>query len=158
MKQLQIKFSDFLANDTIELREDNLSLDIGFPNNVSVEVRVLKASQDSIYAGGTIKGWVELECARCLKKYKQPVDIKISANIDFINGVADIFEEVRELLILEMPQKPLCSDDCLGICEVCGKANKVNDSCSCESADTKLVKERWAGMFENARKKIKKDK
>jgi len=156
MKQLQVRFSDFLDNDTVELKEENLSFDIGFPNNVSVDARVLKASQDSIYAGGAIKGWVELECSRCLKKYKQPVDIKISANIDFINGGADIYEEARELLILEMPQKPLCSDDCLGICEVCGKANKVHDSCSCESAGAELVKERWAGMLENARKKIKK--
>ncbi|MGD9141011.1 MAG: DUF177 domain-containing protein [bacterium] len=94
---------------------------------------------------------VTLDCGRCLKQYGTRLEaglnilcvfgqvapdgvdgcregvIEISANSRFI----DISGEVRSELMLVLPVKPLCSDDCKGLCPVCG-ANLNETTCSCE--------------------------
>ena len=89
---------------------------------------------------------IQAECARCLSPLKEeyrferffvlkereleaeenelPVDLK---------GVLDLRELVFQELVLEVPTVLLCSDDCLGLCPVCGK-NKAA-GCTCQAAD-----------------------
>jgi uncharacterized protein len=48
----------------------------------------------------------------------------------YYDGKIDIEEVILEQLNLVFPAKPLCSDDCQGICPVCGKV--IRDSeCLC---------------------------
>jgi uncharacterized protein len=56
---------------------------------------------------------------------------------DFIE-VADI---VREQILLSLPMKPICQEQCQGLCPHCGK-NRNLDACNCESVlvDPRLVK------------------
>ncbi len=42
----------------------------------------------------------------------------------------DLREEVREVILLEVPWHPLCSPDCKGLCPRCGK-NKNEGDCGC---------------------------
>jgi uncharacterized protein len=96
---------------------------------------------------------VELPCSRCLEPYQTPV----SASFDLlflpateqvgkpegeINdedvGVSfytddqiDLAEVIREQIFLSLPMKPLCREDCQGLCPVCG-INRNNGSCSCQ--------------------------
>jgi len=46
---------------------------------------------------------------------------------------------VRESLILAVPMKPLCEDDCQGLCQRCG-TNLNRASCECP---TEPVDPRW---------------
>ena len=46
----------------------------------------------------------------------------------------------RELVLLELPDAPLCRDDCAGICAVCGVDRNV-EPCDC---DDTVRDERWA--------------
>ena len=42
----------------------------------------------------------------------------------------DLFSLVRDDILLELPVKHLCSDDCLGLCPICGQ--RLNEgSCGC---------------------------
>ncbi|AKL97727.1 YceD family protein [Endomicrobium proavitum] len=156
MKQFQINISEFSSpDDIVEKKVDNFSIE-GLPNKLSADIKAVKIIGDNrAYVSGTVKGYGELECSRCLEIYKHPIDLKIASDIVFDEGVADVGEEIRQLVILEMPSRPLCSDKCLGICKVCGRINKENDSCSCDKED-KSIKETWAGLLENARNKNKK--
>jgi len=43
----------------------------------------------------------------------------------------DITTEVRDALMLELPLKMLCSEDCKGLCASCG-ANLNNETCRCQ--------------------------
>ena len=45
------------------------------------------------------------------------------------HGVLDVDEELRETLILEFPTKIVCSEDCEGLCSVCGKPKR--EGCGC---------------------------
>lgn len=56
------------------------------------------------------------------------------------DGMIDIGPLVREVLALALPMKPLCREDCLGLCPVCGKS--LNDGpCGCrvEVIDPRLA-------------------
>ncbi len=93
-------------------------------------------------------------CGRCLEAFERPVDLKVDlrylpqrANIGdgdleiadndlstafYRDAQIDLGHLVREQLQLAAPMKPLCRDDCLGLCSVCG-INRNTDRCSCEN-------------------------
>ena len=43
----------------------------------------------------------------------------------------DLTEVVREQLYLALPMKPLCREDCKGLCPVCG-VNRNRETCTCQ--------------------------
>ena len=61
-------------------------------------------------------------------------DEQLAENVDEYvvvkNGFLNIDEELREAVILEIPTKILCSEDCPGLCPICGKTLKSGD-CGC---------------------------
>ncbi len=97
---------------------------------------------------------LELACSRCVEPFPVPVDAvfdlvylpaaeapkdgdEIEVGDEDINtafytdGVIDLAELVHEQLYLVLPMKPLCRDDCQGLCAVCG-ANRNTTTCTCE--------------------------
>ena len=90
------------------------------------------------------------ECARCLDEVRgvftdelertvvtkgSVSDEELDENIDEYavlneNGELEIDEEIAETVVLSFPKKLLCSEDCAGLCPVCGKRKKDGD-CGC---------------------------
>lgn len=110
------------------------------------------ASGRSILVTGTVTSpWVG-ECRRCLG----PASGTLSAE------VRELFEErpdpeetyklsgdqldleplVRDAVLLELPQAPLCSEACAGLCPVCG-INRNEGTCTCVTEPTDP---RWAAL------------
>lgn len=53
----------------------------------------------------------------------------------------DLGEEVRQSIILALPMKPVCREDCLGLCSHCGRnLNKEKCGCKEEEIDERLAK------------------
>jgi uncharacterized protein len=48
------------------------------------------------------------------------------------DDVLDLGEIIREQFFLALPMKPLCREDCEGLCPVCG-GNRNRDSCACRA-------------------------
>jgi len=80
------------------------------------------------------KGSTTLECVRCLEPFVQELNTEFSdvfsyKNVEFTesglvvpdDGNVDLDPLVREYLLLDLPIKPLCKPDCLGLCTVCGE-------------------------------------
>jgi uncharacterized protein len=150
MRQLIVNLSSFLKTDTVEVENYKYnSDDIGVKTDILVSFRALKSSQESICINGTIKGFVELECSRCLELYKHQIKIPINADIEIVNEQVDIAEEVRQLLLLDMPMRPICNKDCLGICRICGKNRKKSNYCECIDNIDESVEERWKELLNN---------
>lgn len=93
---------------------------------------------------GNIETDIKAVCGRCGRvfDYKEPVELnaKITdklANEDedeFIlmqDFAIDIEDIVRTALILELPTRYLCKEDCKGLCEKCG-SDLNYESCKCE--------------------------
>jgi uncharacterized protein len=101
---------------------------------------------------GSVKAWISMECARCLEKFdlsaeesifvvymQQPVEERAdeleaeSLNQEFSTGEEiDLWPMVYEHLLLSIPIKAVCREDCLGLCPVCGQNKNVNN-CACQS-------------------------
>lgn len=107
----------------------------------------------ALLVSGTVEGEGTCSCARCL----EPVDFPITGEIEgyFLINSEDAAPEdmeddefeylpedktinmaplIQAAIILEIPQIPLCSDDCKGLCPSCG-ANLNEGECGC-SADS----------------------
>ena len=54
----------------------------------------------------------------------------------------DLDEDVRQYLVLDVPQKLLCSDECNGICPQCG-TRKITAHCHCT---TEEIDTRWESL------------
>lgn len=143
---------------TAPMRDDVLSV-----GAVTVSLTVQK-SGDEFFCQGTVTATVELECARCLGPFRydaqgptdfiattaqlleqyraEAVDDEEYVIIDSNELTADISDIVRETLLLELPMKPVCGDECKGLCSQCG-ANRNTEPCDCESNKTDP---RWEGL------------
>ncbi len=104
---------------------------------------------------GTLTVDLKLSCARCLAPvtFRDERDIRAALLLDappgeeevelrgpdleesYLEGdEIDLLELVREQVILAVPDKPLCDEDCLGLCPHCG-ADRNREPCSCGGAD-----------------------
>ncbi|MDD5116084.1 MAG: DUF177 domain-containing protein [Candidatus Omnitrophica bacterium] len=73
-------------------------------------------------------------CSRCLKDFEWEFDKKaqLSYSLDSSITFIDLNPDIREEFMLDYPVKPLCSEDCKGLCVKCGK-NKNEGGCNCGS-------------------------
>ncbi len=110
--------------------------------------------------GGTIeleaKGSARLKfiCDRCAEEYSRDITFDIAENfkendrfsdtggdtqnpdiIYFSGDKLNIDEYVYSSLVISLPGKHLCSDDCKGLCPLCG-VNLNHESCSCNTETT----------------------
>ena len=113
---------------------------------------------------GQISAVAELDCDRCLKSVGVPVETKFNVSyvtpavyesaheaelqdqdlgLSIFDGeTIDVDELVREQLLLALPARALCRDECKGLCPICGKDRNL-DSCECQE---KEIDPRWAGL------------
>lgn len=112
---------------------------------------------DSLLVEGTIEACSHYECNRCLEAFErkekivfdecfrekgQPLSSEQSKD-DFLTYEGDAIkldEIVREHLLLNEPLQPLCSEDCLGLCPICGvNRNKTKCNCTLTTVDPRLA-------------------
>jgi uncharacterized protein len=133
----------------------------------------LMRTDRSILVKGTLDTGVELTCSRCLspfdcsltisieEEYYPTTDVDTGAAIavpDELgcftideNHVLDLTEAVRQYALLAIPMKPLCREDCAGLCPYCGH-NLNLGPCGCppRGADP-----RWSELNKLPKKKGK---
>ena len=117
---------------------------------------------------GDLRTKLEATCGRCLKPVVLPINApfaerfvpavswrdeeqhelhEVDLNLAVFDGEAiEMDDLVREEILLAMPGHVLCSEDCKGLCSICG-IDKNLGSCDCES---KEIDARWEGL-ENLR-------
>jgi uncharacterized protein len=128
---------------------------------VRVEMEIHK-DKDRFRLEGTARTELELGCSRCLEPFRMPVDAAFDLQYlpategagagerevseeDLDTSVyrddrIDLDEVLREQFYLALPMKPLCREDCAGLCPQCG-TNRNTGTCSCviESVDPRLA-------------------
>jgi uncharacterized protein len=131
-----------------------------FLEPVNAEVSVKKTGEE-ILIKGRIRSRLNVICSRCLLPYEFAVDSEFDlvyipdepgtirepeekedlSRYFYSDRTIDIKMEVWEQLNLTFPVKPLCTQDCQGICPVCGKIIR-KERCSClrDESDPRLEK------------------
>jgi len=101
----------------------------------------LSLVEDKVLLRGEIKGTLMLECSRCLDRFEYPVGLNVLQVYPPATETIDVEEEVRQVIILGLPGKPLCGENCAGLCQQCGKnLNKGACSCSEKPSDPRWKK------------------
>lgn len=80
---------------------------------------------------GSMGGTLAITCSRCLCSFKYPFKQELEETYARDLITIDVSNQLLEALLLAVPQKPLCRNDCKGLCQVCG--NNLNEKiCGCE--------------------------
>ena len=101
---------------------------------------------------GRFSGEVELPCGRCLEPYVSRVEATISEQFSAAGPLAaaenetieaeepeaaayqnyelDLTELLRQQMLISLPMRPLCREECRGLCPTCG-ANLNTEQCDC---------------------------
>lgn len=139
--------ADWFAQWLKEQPELDFALEKPISGNIHLE-----RHDDNILLRGRLQGEVRFTCSRCLDSFTGPLhctfDVLIktgrapapvldtelaSEELDeeyFQGDELDLNLLLREQILLALPLKPLCREDCLGLCRYCG-ANRNRESCSC---------------------------
>jgi len=167
---MQINVSQMLKEPLGSTRNYELSgtVDItggGVDSKIQGRVVLTRTDRD-ILVKGTLHTEVEVTCSRCLSLFSCPLALNIedeySPTIDVSSGaplslpdepgcftidkhhVIDLTEAIRQYALLATPMKPLCREDCAGLCPGCGR-NLNLGICDClpQEADP-----RWSKLKE----------
>jgi len=130
------------------------------PCKASVRIESTRTGS-SYLLEGRIEADISGDCSRCLKAFDFRVVAEFSMMLHrggWVHGGSeeedfvlmneaqefdfDIFPKVHEAVVLEMPIKYLCAENCAGICSGCG-ANLNEGACSCGE---KAVDPRWGPL------------
>lgn len=127
-------------------------------------VRLLRTGPN-ILVTGQLKAVIQKTCARCLTTFTRLIRIELEEEyfptLDIVTGTAiaqppeieeanlideqhilDLFEVVRQELLLASDSVLYCRPDCKGLCPHCGQDRNLG-ACSCED---EVIDPRWAGL------------
>jgi DUF177 domain-containing protein len=119
-----------------------------------VEVRlVLTSFLGGVAATGTLVAPWRASCRRCATSVHGVLDVQVAEQFrrgaepddedayPLVDEQVDLFDLVRDAIVLELPLAPLCRQDCAGLCPHCG-TDRNEDPCACRpDADP-----RWATL------------
>ena len=133
-----------------------IRLDERFSKTVFVNVELEKRRRQ-LFLAGHVKTIGRFACDRCLDDFDQGIsfDYRMAYVLDKSDAVEfdqsevtviststneiDISEDVRQYILLAVPLKLLCKEDCAGLCSTCG-ANFNRETCTCPKND---IDPRW---------------
>ncbi|MHB1392017.1 MAG: YceD family protein [Clostridia bacterium] len=133
--------TDHLDDSTIEFCGERLNIvspvtvkgsAVNYEGKISVDLR--------------ITAQVERTCSRCLENFKE--EVQVDSNYVFVKDAKDDEEDyytfksdkvdITDLVLgdiaAKLAMKPLCKEDCKGLCPMCGK-NKNSIDCQCKSEE-----------------------
>ena len=153
-------FTQTYAPGEIELDDDNAQL----TSQTTVEGSARRKG-DEVRLNGKIRAEVEVSCDRCLAAVQAPVEIEFdtafipgekaaseSENVELLaddmrlatleGDSVDLDGLVREQILLALPSRRLCREECKGLCPTCG-ADLNAGRCSCERSE---ADPRWSAL------------
>ncbi len=147
--------------------------EFAFSGPLVLRVRINTTDRLAYYVSGSIHFKVTGECVRCLKEISHEQRTKISGVFAFPEAVArldlteqqledegifplepgqkiiDLTDLLQESVVLDYPRFLRCSEDCKGLCPVCG-CDLNQEQCDCRQ---KGFDPRWDKLAELKRKK-----
>ncbi|ACR80224.1 MULTISPECIES: DUF177 domain-containing protein [Kosmotoga] len=171
--ELLIDLNSFESRKEIDVAFDNPFAEIKCSTQIVVHA-VLYKTRDSVVLTGDIQTVVIDKCARCLKDVEVPINGTLEAvyipfnkyikeikdgpvdnlenTLPLKEEVLDLSDRVIEAIIVEIPQKVLCVEDCRGLCPVCGVDLNENPDHFCEGKEE--PSDKWHSLLGELKKNI----
>lgn len=136
------------------IEPDEIKLDMpGYSLTKPLEFdgNTVKAAED-FYVEGVLSGVVRSECGRCLNIFSMPINLNFhtiyavrreeadlededaepDSDLSYYDGdTIDLLPDLKDLLLLNLPIRPICKPECKGLCPQCG-VDLNAESCKCQ--------------------------
>jgi uncharacterized protein len=143
-----------------EAEPSKIGLDERFNGTIKIEAKLDKNVRQ-IFLQVEIQAEGSFFCDRCLENFhkemntaysmlyiqdaRSTIDLNKEEEVQILTAdmnYIDLDDDVRQYILLTIPQKLLCKEDCQGFCPTCG-VNKNIASCTCGA---QVVDSRWDAL------------
>jgi uncharacterized protein len=121
--------------------------DYRLPSPAAVDVKFYRSGEELFFAG-QFDAAVSGQCVRCLELYEFRLVTPFAfvliprhgtgdgeddeIDLGYYEGEEiDLSPQLCERVLVSLPTRPLCADDCRGLCPKCG-VNRNREQCGCE--------------------------
>jgi len=116
-----------------------------FVGQVSIQLEA-NSVDEAIAIGGIISARLTMQCGRCLEFYENPLEVSFNEvytrtlneaaeeEVLYTGDFIDIEPEVVKTVLLSLPMRAVCREDCRGLCVTCG-CNLNHSQCQCPTDD-----------------------
>ncbi|KNF08768.1 hypothetical protein CLPU_5c00750 [Gottschalkia purinilytica] len=159
-----------LLDRTVHKIDINKAVDVDLSSNGMAKQRDLKLlrpaeiegsiynTDEGLFLDAKVTYNYSENCARCLAEFENTIEVVLSGKIVekndenreqesdeiiiYYNGdEVEIEEAIASTILLSLPMKSLCKEDCKGLCDMCGKdLNSEQCKCTKEEIDPRLAK------------------
>lgn len=145
---MKINVSSILKNPDLKLKAEgevhvsHISYkgeEISINAPIKVDATVENTGKNLLLTG-IVKTELILKCSRCLEDFKYDLEAEFEeelsnkdnedGSIKFEGDTIDLTDIVINNILLSLPMKAVCSENCKGLCPYCGK-NKNHEECDC---------------------------
>lgn len=130
-------------------RFENMGQSYAIVSRKPVELSVTNVGNRNLQVLGVIELTLEMPCDRCLTAVEVPLSISLDRKLDMNQSEEDRVNDLDEQpyvkgynldvdalvyneVLLSLPMKVLCDENCKGICNRCG-ANLNFETCDCDT-------------------------
>lgn len=135
-------------SESIVLDNELIENKIGeFVSPISIKGTYVLDNENNVYIESTMQYDIKFPCDRCLKEVIKHFDKRFTASYylfgnqgqegyyPYNNNSVDLTDAVKEEIVLNIPSRILCDENCKGLCPHCG-INLNEAECNCkENAD-----------------------
>jgi len=158
----KVRFDETFAAGKIDFTGEDLEQ--ASPLHATGSAELVEESEAQVRIQGSYTVEMVAQCDRCLVRARFPLnagfdlfyrpvseiareeEVEIDSGeteIGFYEGGGiDLEEVLREQVLLALPMQRVCSEDCKGICPVCGK-NRNETACDCH---VQTADDRWSAL------------
>ena len=153
--------SEGLHSYTLTSPASDVGLDDRFDGQIEISAELEKTHRE-IFLKVSVRSAGAFTCDRCLDQFRRQIQATYelvyllsgqepartgerSAEILTLSpdtNIIDLGEDARQFLVLSLPIRMLCKDDCAGLCATCG-SNLNQGSCVCSAEE---VDPRWDAL------------
>lgn len=132
----------------------------GVPADVKISGSVAFTKEGYIVKG-EINAVLSLKCDLCLEDFTSDIRLDFDEVYsksepdkedveywDYTDKVIDLRPAVKANILTNMPMKAICSENCKGLCPVCGQ-NLNKGSCDCDREYSNPIFEKLMDLFED---------
>ena len=116
-----LELSGELPSKELDIETHDEVIQLGPPLRYHLHVEMI---EDGLLVTGSLRLPLNCQCVRCLKRFQLPLEIKSwtchlplkgEEAVEVVNDCVDLTPYIREDILLEFPQHPLCGPECGGV-------------------------------------------
>jgi len=133
---LNVEFNEPISDLNSIIDEFEFNNPVGFKGNITNVSSILKLN-------GRLETEYKAKCFRCLKDIDCKIDLVVKENFvesgknadyeayTYEGNLVELDKVLIDNIFLSLPMKQVCSEDCKGLCPICG-CNLNEEVCNCK--------------------------